>query len=282
MILNDLSSTVTTAVRGFYQDKANKYEPLDHKHIRAIALSSILGTKRKFAKYGQMVLCLDSKPYWREYVFPFYKKNRKKIKAKDDFDWKLYYDILGDIILEFQKNLPFVVVGIRGAEGDDIVAVLARTYIQQEPIVITSADKDLIQCQLKYSKKIKQYSSKTKKFITTEDYDLLTHIIKGDTTDGIPNILSDDDVFLVDSKRQKSVYQKFIDSVSESEDNIPQESLDKYKRNQKLIDVDNIPVKLSDMIVNEYQNAIGNVNNKVYSYLIKNRMKPFLDRMNEF
>jgi len=278
MILNDFSSTITTAVRGYYQE--HKLDPLDHKHIRSIAMSSILHYKRKFGvKYGKMILCIDTKPYWREYVFPYYKKNRKKMKAKDNFDWKLYYNILADIIQEFKENLPFPIVGVRGAEGDDIVSVIAKEFHSTDPILVISSDKDLIQLQLKYSKKIQQYSARTKLFLKLEDYDFQEHLIKGDTTDGIPNILSDEDTFLVDSKRQKSITKKFIEDINFVTD---KDVLNKYERNKKLIDVDKIPLKLSEMILNVYHEALDDTHDKTYSYIMKHRMRAFIERINEF
>ena len=204
------------------------------------------------------------------------------MKKKDHFDWKLFHKILDDIVIELKDNMPWPLIKIRGAEADDIIAVLARTYIQREPIMIVSADKDLKQLQMK-SKKIKQYSPKVRKQLTLEDYNLTEHIIRGDSSDGIPCILADDDVFLVDTKRQPSIYQKFVESIIEDISNIPDETaLNKYNRNKKLIDVDCIPKKLNDMILDNYDKAIDNTHDKVYTYLVKHRMRKFLNRMNEF
>ena len=72
-------------------------------------------------------------------------------------------------------------------------------------------DKDFIQLQ-KY-KNVSQYSPITKKFVNGEDPALYLkeHILKGDASDGIPNVLSPDNTF-VDGLRQRPLGKKKIDA----------------------------------------------------------------------
>ena len=81
-------------------------------------------------------------------------------------------------------------------EPDDIIA-LVKYYHQHEDIMIVSGDKDFI--QLQQYKNVKQYAPIQKQFVG-EDTDpkqyLLEQILKGDRSDGVPNILSEDDVFV--------------------------------------------------------------------------------------
>ena len=61
--------------------------------------------------------------------------------------------------------------------------------------MILSGDKDFIQLH-KY-KNVTQYSPITKKFVNGIDPDeyLYEHILKGDVSDGVPNVLSVDNTF---------------------------------------------------------------------------------------
>ena len=76
-------------------------------------------------------------------------------------------------------------------------------------VMILSGDKDFIQLQ-KYPN-VKQYSPITKKMINgmnPDDY-LKEHVLKGDTSDGVPNVLSPDNTF-VDGIRQRPLSKKKI------------------------------------------------------------------------
>ena len=84
----------------------------------------------------------------------------------------------------------------------------------------------------KYSN-VFQFSPLTKKHIVCEEPDtfLVEHIIKGDASDGIPNILSDDDVFLMQDKRQKPCGDK---RISQMKENLSEwTSTENWTRNQK-------------------------------------------------
>ena len=61
--------------------------------------------------------------------------------------------------------------------------------------MIISGDKDFIQLQ-KYSN-VSQYSPILKKHVNGKENDYIrVHILKGDTSDGMINVLSNDDVFV--------------------------------------------------------------------------------------
>jgi len=68
--------------------------------------------------------------------------------------------------------------------------------------------------QLQKFDNVKQFSPLTKKHIVekTPKYTLLTHVLKGDTSDGVPNVLSNDDVF-VEGLRQTPVSAKKLDAM---------------------------------------------------------------------
>ena len=81
-----------------------------------------------------------------------------------------------------------------------------------EKIMIVSSDRDFL--QLQRFKNVRQFSPLLKKELSVDNprVYLQTHIIKGDKGDGVPNILSDDNVF-VEGFRQKPITQKKIDNM---------------------------------------------------------------------
>ena len=83
---------------------------------------------------------------------------------------------------------------------------------------------------------------------------LRTQIIKGDRSDGVPNILSDDEIF-VRGERQKPIKSKQLEEWSNI-DNIPLGVRNKknYNRNKKLIDLSQIPKTIETNIINTYKN----------------------------
>ena len=163
--------------------------------------------KRFGGEYGKMVLCYDDKNYWRRQIFPFYKQNRKQEREKSKYDWDKVFSVLNKIRDELKNNFPYQVLQVQGAEADDVIASLVRQNSrtpQPEPVLILSADKDFIQLH-RYSS-VKQYDPIRNRWIEEDNpvrY-LQEHIIRGDRSDCIPNILTCDDA-IVTGKTQKKM-----------------------------------------------------------------------------
>ena len=173
-----------------------KSNEVDEGMVRHMILNSIRMYRQQFYNdYGEVVLTYDSKHYWRREVFPQYKAGRKKGREKDKKDWNAIFECLNKIKAEFKENLPYKYLEVYGAEADDIIATLCKKY-RYEPIIIVSGDKDFIQLH-KYTH-VDQYSPILKKFVNGHDPDtyIKEHILKGDTSDGIPNVLSPDNTFV--------------------------------------------------------------------------------------
>ena len=215
--------------------------------------------QRKFrGDYGQIVLCYDDKSYWRRQVFPYYKMNRKQERENSKYDWDTVFSVLNKIRDELRSNFPFYVLQVDGAEADDIIASLVKRNSRSqspEPILILSADKDFIQLH-KYPL-VRQYDPIRNRWI--EDIDpvkyLQEHIIRGDRSDGIPNILTCDDA-IVAGKPQKKMSKEKIASLASMD---PTQftnyiRLRNWKRNSQLIDFANIPVAVTDRILSYYRN----------------------------
>ena len=148
--------------------------------------------------------------------------------------------------------------------------------------MIISGDKDFIQLQ-KYSG-VKQYAPIQKKFIEDEDPIKFLHeqIIKGDRSDGIPNILSADNVFVIKEK-QRPINKKRLEEWVNIE-NIPLGSETKkyYERNKKLIDLGEIPSHIYNDINNKYKTYEVPSRTLLLTYFIENKLKSLIENINDF
>ena len=205
---------------------------VDEGMVRHMILNSIRMYRQQFHNdYGEVVLTYDSKHYWRREVFPQYKAGRKKGRENDKKDWDAIFNCLNKIKAEFRENLPYKYLEVYGAEADDIIATLCKNY--SEKIMIISGDKDFIQLQ-KYPN-VEQFSPILKKHVNGHDPNtyIKEHILKGDTSDGIPNVLSPDNTF-VDGLRQRPLGRKKIENwLSKDIDDLNDEVKRNYQRNRE-------------------------------------------------
>ena len=261
----------------------NKSNEIDENVVRHMILNSLRMYRTKFSsEYGELVLCYDSKHYWRRDYFPQYKSSRRKSRETDSKDWDAIFSCLNQIKEEIKTNLPYKVVEVYGAEADDIIGILCTEY--SEEIMIISGDKDFIQLQ-RYPN-VKQYSPITKKRVNGENPDgyLKEHIFKGDTSDGIPNVLSSDNTF-TDGLRQTPLTKKKISSWMDHlfDDVAPNDEVKRnYQRNKKLIDLTYTPKELSNDILMTYQDAPVGDRSKLLNYFIQKRLKNLTESIGEF
>ncbi len=267
---------------------------LNEDIVRHIVLNCLRSYKQKFSSYGEMILCYDSKNYWRKSFFPHYKCTRKKDREKSELNWTSIFEILNKIRDEIRENLPYKILNVDGSEADDVIAVmckqnalknmrLQRDMQPPQKVLILSGDKDFVQLQ-KYPF-VEQYNPVAKKYVAGVDPKRFTmeHIIKGDRSDSIPNIFSDDDTF-ASKKRQRPISKKFLDSLvsKDLESSLTKEQLNNYKRNQTLIDLDYIPQEIQDSILDEYHNTDVAPRSKLLDYFIKNNLKEHIMHLQEF
>ena len=263
-----------------------KDEPLSEDLVRHMVLNSLRSYKSKFSKdFGELVLCYDDKHCWRKDYFPYYKQNRKKARSESSLDWNELFDILTKIQNELEENFPYKVLKINGAEADDIIAILSNkissTPNLYEEILIISGDKDFI--QLHQSDNVKQYSPTLKKFVVDENPEQykFEHIIRGDKGDGVPNVLSQDTVF-VEDLRQRPITKKKLTEWKEN--GIPEGEIKRnYQRNKTLIDFDSIPNELGELIYNMWVDKITqNDKSKILPYFMKHRLKELTEKLGDF
>ena len=264
-------------------------DKLDESLVRHMVLNSLKSYNRKFREdYGDMVLCYDSKHYWRKDYFPFYKQNRKKDREKSNHDWNAIFEILNKIRDEIRDNFPYIVMEVEGAEADDIISALCKYQFHCRPndkILILSGDKDFI--QLRKFSTVTQYNPLQKTFINGHnpiEY-IAEHIIKGDRSDGIPNFLSSGDTF-VTNKRQRPISKKNLQKWIYDDPSVfcnTKEKLDNYERNRTLIDLDCIPDDLRVKILDEFRSLNSNDRTKLsVDYFVEHKLVSLMNNLEDF
>lgn len=262
-----------------------KKDELSEELVRHMSINTIRANAKQFkSKYPNIILCCDSKKYWRREVFPFYKSQRKVDRANSGYDWGLIFDTLNKIRDELKQNFPYKVLDVEGAEADDIIAVLTARLAPNSNILILSSDKDFGQLQ-KYPN-VTQYSPILKRFIKVDNPKnfIREHIMKGDRGDGIPNFLSPDNTFAA-GERQKVLNSKKLNEWL----NMPYEEfcttdvmLRGYKRNQTLVDFDYIPDSVQESIVKAFDDTKPATKQVMLNYFIENGLKVMIESINDF
>ncbi len=251
---------------------------LDENFFRHLVLNSIRYNRMKFKEYEEVVIATDSRS-WRKDVFPYYKANRKLAKDNSGLDWKAIHESLNKIREEIKEHFSYKVIHVDGAEADDIIAWVCREEkTSDKKILILSGDKDFIQLQTQ--KGVKQYDPIRKKFLTdpAPEKFLYEHILRGDSGDGIPNVLSDDDTFVEASKRQIPLTQKKIRELSL----VDIQALPNYNRNRELIDLNYTPIDITAKIYAEYTNQEGKKSHNLFNYFFKNHLKNLMEDIGDF
>lgn len=289
MVLVDLSNIIYACLLNIHKNS----EELELDFSRHIVLSSLrlclMNIKRKNEiTKNDIVICNDGMNNWRKKKYPEYKGNRKKTREKDVKKWDEIFSISTQLKEEFNEFLPYLVMTIDDAEADDIIASLCMNLPENK--IILSSDKDFLQLQL-YSKNVQQWSYNKKDYIDlqTNEYCLYSHVLKGDSSDGIPNIFSKMDFYLnEENKRQKPINKKLIGECAKNYNHplkfCPSlESVNNFKRNRELIDLRQIPNDLQERCINKYYELKNKKTPyRFETYLIKNKMTKLLDKINDF
>jgi 5'-3' exonuclease len=299
-------------VRGGIVDKGSNFfksgngslnfaDMTDDKLLRHMLLNTLSTYSRQFkSKFGSIVLCCDSKHYWRKDVFPFYKAHRKKSRDDSKFDWAAIHDTLDTIKVELKSALPYKIIEVVGAEADDVIgAIVEYHHIEHggsfsdgkpvngvpDPILIISADQDFLQLQ-RFSF-VKQYDPRQKRYLVTSTPELALKekIIRGDAGDGIPSILSEDNIFLVPDKRQKPLRTIKVDEWKAQLPEVfctDEDMRTRYRRNEQLIDLTCIPDDLKDQITHELDQYQLPPRSKLLAYCIEHGLREIAQSITDF
>jgi len=286
MIIFDFSQLLHNAVHSDMKLQGTK-EPSE-RGITIYILNKIQYIRNKFAnEFGKETIIAIDSGSWRKDVFPNYKFKRKKTREEDKLDWKIIHSYFNNIKSELKDNFSYKIIDINGAEGDDIVAVLTKN--SKEPLVIIGQDKDYF--QLHGKRNLKQYCPTKDIFLNfnIEDipYNLFNHICRGDSSDGIPNILNPSNCF-VEGVRQKPLKETYIKEAysytikGQLEEFLGPTVFGRFQENKKLIDFRMIPDEIKEKIIDAYENYEIKPNN-VYKYLIEKQLtEEFFLEINNF
>ena len=273
------------AISNLMEQIGSSKSSVDENLVRHMILNTIRTYVKKFKEsHGpEVVIACDNRNYWRREFFPHYKAGRKKARAASGHDWSSIFDSLNKIREELKQSSPYKVIDVDGAEADDIIGTLVQKYSGTEKIMILSSDKDFAQLQ-RYPN-VEQFSPILKKFIK-EPFPLVQLkqlIIRGDKGDGIPNILSADDVFVVGNRQKPITESKIIKWLNQDpKEFCNDEMLRNFCRNETMIDLTKVPDPLRQNILNTYETAKGKTKQEFMNYMIANRLKNLIEVAHEF
>ena len=262
----------------------------DENMIRHMIINSLRLYRNAYKEnFGELVIACDSKNNWRKNYYPQYKANRKKARDKSGLDWVEAFRIINKIRDELKEHFPYKVIEVEGCEADDIIGTLCKNtqeFGQYEDVMIVSADKDFLQLQ-RY-KNVRQYSPLLKKEYREETplVGLTEKILIGDAGDGVPNVLSHDNVF-VEGERQRPLSRKkkddMINQLNHADSGYQHsEWYRNYQRNRKLIDLEYTPEELQSEILEQFNSQDKWAKRgEVLPYLINNRMKLMIESVEE-
>ena len=258
---------------------------MDENLLRHMILNSIRMHRVKHkAKFGEVVICTDGQRNWRYNAYPHYKFKRKDSRKTSSMDWNELFRITNMVLEEIQENFHYKVVKHENAEADDIIAALCehtQEFGNHEDVVIISSDKDFAQLQ-KWSN-IYQWSPMKKGWINekTPRRQLMELVLRGDQSDGVPNVLSPDHCF-VEGIRQTPLRAKILDELINDPKSQGDEIYRNYLRNKKLIDLSETPASVKEEIIYTYEQQQVSDRGKVFPYLVDKRCRMLLESVEDF
>jgi hypothetical protein len=235
----------------------------------------------KYSEYGELVIAYDGTRYWRKRVFPYYKAHRRKTRDDSDTDWKALFDALNRIREELRESFPYRVVGTDETEADDVIATLCSTAGDGKTLIL-SGDHDFV--QLHRFGNIAQFDPVRKAWVAHSDPQafLREHIIRGDSGDGIPNVLSPDDCFVSGQKQKPLTKQRLTDLVTTDPAWYDPDVKRNFERNRQLIDLSCIPQENRDAILSSYEREGGKDRSKLRTYMMEHRLRQLMESISDF
>ena len=260
---------------------ASKFSDADIDTVRPAVLNTLRIYRTKFvSEFGELILCCDDRKTWRKEIFPNYKASRKKTRAATSIDWDNLYECLNVLKEELTEWFPYKLVQVEKAEADDIIAILVGLINERN--LILSSDKDFVQL---HGFNVRQYSPMQKKFVEGDaKWNLHEKIIKGDVGDGVPNIMSDDNVFVDEGRRQKPITKKKVDAWYELDPDMycSSEMLRNYNRNKQLVDLGEVPESIRINITKQFETVAVGDRKRLLTYFINHRLKNLTESLSEF
>lgn len=241
------------------------------------------------SKYGhEATLCCDNGS-WRNSVFPAYKWKRRHEPSRSGVDWTIAGPIIEQAAIDLHDHFGFRRVSVPNAEGDDVIAVLAKHLATGSSgmlfggdasdfkTLIVSADKDMTQLL----DVADVYDHRKNRHVTGDANTMLKEmIIKGDSADSIPNILNGPDSIMNKAKqvpmtkgRLKTYMEMSVEDIKKTSPELSQA----WCRNEHLISLrGQTPPMIASDIIRQYEDQTGVKAEGILEYLYQNRMFPLL------
>lgn len=259
--------------------------------VRHLFFSKLLFLKKKFkANIKDIHVCIDHKITWRRDVYKYYKSNRAKSRRESDVDFEQLFDIINALVKELQI-FPLHVHHHKYLEGDDWIAILAEKFQYDDRVIVVSTDKDFYQLQKFPNLSQFHHIKNTFVEIHNPENELISKILLGDSGDGIPNVMSDDDVFINENKRQKrfgvkSVWKLLNEFQHESHLEMHLKKIgvwNNYIRNKRLIDLSQIPKQIYEIVEHDLVKKILPISKiQLAHYFHKKNLNSVGNRIGEF
>ncbi len=237
-------------------------------------IDSIYKSMDKHDNVTDVILAVDSPKTWRKMYWPRYKESRKTKRDKSKVDWNVFHHELDNLLDEIQECLPFKVIKVENAEGDDVVAVLAMCG---DDVVIVSNDEDYLQLS---SEKIKIFNPTKGDYVKCDDVERFLQMksLMGQPKDDIFNIKTPiDHPVGVRKPGFGEVSAKKV--IAEGlEQWLKREKLEeRYTLNRNLIDFNCIPNTIKSRIVNVYKGYKLADPSKIYLFFDRNQFRGYIE-----
>tara|TARA_B110000977_G_scaffold155118_1_gene197291 strand:- start:18 stop:869 length:852 start_codon:yes stop_codon:yes gene_type:complete len=283
MILVDLNQVMISNM--MMQIGNHQNAQVDENMLRHMILNTLRFNRQKFHReFGELLITCDDKNYWRRQSFPYYKANRRKARDSSELDWSAIFNALNKIRDELKEFFPYKVIQIDTCEADDIIGTIVHKEGKElnvgEPILILSGDHDFKQLH-KYAN-VKQYDPTRKRWISHSNPNqyLAEHILKGDAGDGVPNVLSPDNTFVLGIRQRPVTKKRMLDwqDINKMDDEVKRN----YFRNKSMIDLTQIPATIKETILERYDAENPKDRSQLLNYFIKNKLRNLMESISEF
>ena len=256
MILYDISNIALATAFTFHKNCERIPEPTELRNLITSSIGDMLPAISTYSGKHD-VIALEGFKSWRKRKYPFYKAKRKAKRDESPFDFDTYYKHLSLVFEDMKEYSNWLLLQHEEAEADDIITTLALRA--KKPVCIVSVDKDFLQLQT-FKPDIVQFSPLKRDFLVPKSYKLMEHILGGDTVDGVPNVFSDEDTFLIEGKRQTPFSKKLKETLSHLEEDevlskLTEKQQERFFANKELIDARCVPEKIQDEILQMAQDA---------------------------
>tara|TARA_R100000951_G_scaffold99204_2_gene89465 strand:- start:8 stop:856 length:849 start_codon:yes stop_codon:yes gene_type:complete len=279
LILLDYSSIAMSSIMVRVDDFQEQPELVRHQIFNIIRQYN----ERFRGEFGEMVIAMDHTHIWRKKTFPQYKANRKKQRKASKHDWNAIFTMMNDVREEVETYSPYRCIRIESCEADDVIATIIEAKNDPSPTVIVSPDKDFVQLQ-KFPN-VKQFSNIQKKWVEPDVdpvTDLEVKVLKGDMGDGIPNVMSDDNVLVEENARQTPLRKAKMDMLMADPEALGTTIARRIIRNRDMIDLSRVPQDLKSEILEAFNLPAKGSINSLMSLFTKHQMKLLIESLQDF